>query len=300
MTGCHGDKDSILNRLNLFQEILADQRLWEVDELSFKLYKKDIRRFKPLGYDEEQQLMEKAAKGDTFAIERLVLSNLGFVIHVARKYQNLGLPLNDLISEGNIGLIKAAQKIQNNRFRFRSFAIYEIRGSILQAIYKHRYLIHYPTNVLTKFRRIQKFITKFELINGYCPTEGEIADGLNMAIEIVEDMRDIVLQEMSLDLLFDYIADAELFETIVDGLEMFDSEFNAESLYIDIDETLDKLYDYERKILKMFFGIGCDEITLFEIGDKFGLTKERTRQIKEKAIRKLKGLRSKNLRKYLG
>lgn len=300
MAECQEDKDCILKRLDLLQAILVDQRLWVADELSLKLYKKEIRRFKPLEYDEEQQLMERAEKGDTFAIERLVLSNLGFVINVARKYQNLGLPINDLISEGNFGLIKAARKVQGNRFRFKSFAIYEIRSSILQALYKHGCSIHYPTDIQTKFRRIQKFILKFELSYGYCPTDEEVAEGLNMTIEAVENVRYIVPQEMSLDLLSAYIADNELFETIIGGLETIDAELNSESCYIDIDEALKKLSDREREILKMFFGIGCEEMTLVEIGNKIDLTPERTRQIKEKAIRRMKGQRSKHLKKYLG
>lgn len=300
MAECQEDKYRISERLDSLQEIFANQRLWEVDELSLKLYKKEIRRFKPLGYDEEQQLMLRAENGDALAIERLILSNLGFVINVARKYQNLGLPLNDLISEGNLGLIKAAQKVQGHRFTFKSFAIYEIRSSIFQALHKHSCSIHYPTDILVESRRVQKFILKFELSNGYCPTDEEIAEALNMAIDDVTDSRYIISQELSIDLLSDYINNLELLEGIVGNLEMIDADLNSESLYIDTEDALNRLCDREKVILKMFFGIGCEEMTLVEIGNKFNLTGERTRQIKEKAIRKLKSQMSRHLKKYLG
>lgn len=299
MTEHQEDCTGILKSMDLLQEILENQRVWEVDELSLNLYKKEIIRLKPLSYDDEQQLMEKAENGDAFAIERLVLSNLDFVIHIARKYQNLGLPLNDLISEGNIGLIKAARKVKCNGFRFKTFAVYEIRSSIFQAINKYGCSIHYPIDMLTTFRRIQKFISKFQLINGYCPTDGEIATAMNMPAKNVTDVRYIIPHEMSIDLFYEYMGDPELFELIVNDSEMIDAELSSESLSIDIKDVLGKLYVHEQEILKMFFGIGCNEMSLIEISDKFNCTRERIRQIKEKAIRKLKDGKSISLKCYL-
>lgn len=293
------DCAGILNRIDLLQEILVNHRLWKIEELSLYQYKKEIQRYKLLSYEEEQQLMERAGNGDAIAIKRLTLSHLSFVIHIARKYQNLGLPLNDLISEGNIGLIKAAQKVKRACFRFKTFAAYEIRSSILQAINKYSRSIHHPIDILIKHNTIQQFVSKFLLNNGYYPTDEHIATTMNLSVENVADIRYMTPHEMSIDMLSEYLGNSELLNLIINDYDLIDEGLSSESLSIDVEDALEKLDERERKILKLFFGIGCEEMELPEIGKKLNLTRERTRQLKEKAIRKLKGRKSISLIGYL-
>lgn len=295
---------------DLLQEMSESQRLWEVDKLSHDIYVKEIKRaYKKrfgrkefLDWETEQELIVRASKGDSVAIENLIIANLGLVIYEARKFQNRGLPLNDLISEGNFGLFQAAKKCENRGFRFQTYAKYHIRSSIRQAIMQYGTTIHYPLNILSEFRKIQKFILSYYLKSGDMPSDEFVADSLKMEVDRVANLRYIVKAEISLDALSDYVNNLDLFEALFLGVYTTEADegFRDESLQITILEALSQLSEREQKILKMFFGITCKEMDLVEIGIKFNLTKERTRQIKEKAIRKLKGQRSVLLKMYLG
>lgn len=305
MEDCVGNSKS----MDLLQEILKEQRLWEVDKLSYDIYVKELKRaYKKrfgrrgwLDWETEEKLIIQAEKGDNAAINDLVIANLGIVIHEARKFQNLGLTLNDLISEGNFGLFKAAQRCKNRGFRFSTYARHYIRASIRQAIMQYGTSIHYSSNTLNDFHKIQRFISTYYLQNGYPPSDEDIADSLNMAIEKVSDLRYIVISEVSIDAFSDYVNNLDLFESLFLDRYIYetDSDMQDESLQIEVLETLAKLSEREQEILKMFFGIGCEEMELTDIGVLFNCTRERIRQIKEKAIRKLKGRKSASLRCYL-
>lgn len=299
---CDYNRIDTIRVIDLIQGLLADEPLWEADELSYKLYCKDIRKYHFPDYDEEQLLMSQASKGDDQAINKLFLSHLGLVIHVARKYQNRGLPLNDLISEGNIGLYNATQKIDPNWiFRFGTYAVWYIRAAIKNAIARDGKVVHYPLSVSGRSWRIQKFISSFNLQNGRSPSEEDIAQLLDMPQDRIEDIlaysNSIVSIDLYQELFYDY---DQLLSESANVYEYSDDYLDAQSLSIELDDALDRLTEREKWILKIYFGIGCKEKDIEQIAQMFDLTRERVRQIKEKAIRKLKGQRFRNLRQFLG
>lgn len=318
---CNFSVCQLIQEFDLIEELLADYRLWDVDKLSYDIYVKEIKRAckKEFGnkkrpdYEEEQRLIERVKAGDSTAVEQLVLANLGMVIHEARKFQNLGLPLNDLISEGNYGLLSAAGKVENRGFRFATYAKWYISSSIMSAIMKFGTTIHYPSAILSEYNKIQKLRIKYYLEHGYNPSDNEVAEMLNMSESKVSEIISVIESEISIDafchLCGDYdksdvFLNCAISELPLSYIDLYthktDDELFNESLSIDIEETLGQVSDREKEILKMFYGIGCKEMDSEEIAEKFNLTRERVRQIKEKAIRKLKGKKSAALKHYLG
>ena len=237
------------------------------------------------------------------ALEKLTRANLRFVVSVAKQYQNQGLSLPDLINEGNLGLIKAAEKFDETRgFKFISYAVWWIRQSILQALAEQSRIVRLPLNQVGSLNKISKAFSKFEQENERRPSPEELAEELDIPVDKISDTLKVSGRHISVDAPFVEGEDNSLLDVLVnDDAPIADRSLMNESLSKEIDRALATLTERECEIIKMFFGIGCQEMTLEEIGDKFGLTRERVRQIKEKAIRRLRqGSRSKLLKSYLG
>lgn len=272
------------------------------ESASLDKYLQEIGREELITPSEEVELAQRIKKGDQAALDKLTRANLRFVVSVAKQYQNQGLSLPDLINEGNLGLIRAANKFDETRgFKFISYAVWWIRQSILQALAEQSRIVRLPLNQVGSLNKITKELSKFEQENERRPSAQELADRLNMPVEKVAESLKVSGRHISVDAPFVEGEDNSLLDVLPnEDSPMADSELNRESLSKEVDRALRQLYDREREILKMFFGIGCPEMTLEEIGAKFDLTRERVRQIKEKAIRRLKGQKSKLLKSYLG
>lgn len=272
------------------------------ESASLDKYLQEIGREELISVSEEVELAQKIKKGDKAALEKLIKANLRFVVSVAKQYQNQGLSLPDLINEGNLGLIRAAQKFDETRgFKFISYAVWWIRQSILQALAEQSRIVRLPLNQVGSLNKITKEMARFEQENERRPSTEELAERLDMSVDKISDAIQVSGRPISVDAPFVEGEDNSLLDVLTnDDSPMADADLNKESLSIEVDRALKQLYDREREILKMFFGIGCQEMTLEEIGAKFDLTRERVRQIKEKAIRRLKGQKSKLLKSYLG
>ena len=252
---------------------------------------------------EEVELAQRIRKGDRVALEKLTRANLRFVVSVAKQYQNQGLSLPDLINEGNLGLIKAAEKFDETRgFKFISYAVWWIRQSILQALAEQSRIVRLPLNQVGSLNKISKAFSKFEQENERRPSPEELADELEIPVDKISDTLKVSGRHISVDAPFVEGEDNSLLDVLVnDDSPMADRSLVNESLSREIDRALSTLTEREKDIIQMFFGINTQEMTLEEIGDKFGLTRERVRQIKEKAIRRLRqNSRSKLLKSYLG
>jgi len=272
------------------------------ESASLDKYLQEIGREELISVTEEVELAQRIKKGDHAALEKLTKANLRFVVSVAKQYQNQGLSLPDLINEGNLGLIRAAQKFDETRgFKFISYAVWWIRQSILQALAEQSRIVRLPLNQVGSLNKITKEMSRFEQENERRPSTEELAERLDMPVDKVSDTIQVSGRHISVDAPFVEGEDNSLLDVLNnDDSPMADANLNQESLSKEVDRALKQLYDRERDILKMFFGIGCQEMTLEEIGAKFDLTRERVRQIKEKAIRRLKGQKSKLLKSYLG
>lgn len=272
------------------------------ESASLDKYLQEIGREELISVSEEVELAQRIKKGDHAALEKLTKANLRFVVSVAKQYQNQGLSLPDLINEGNLGLIRAAQKFDETRgFKFISYAVWWIRQSILQALAEQSRIVRLPLNQVGSLNKITKELSKFEQEHERRPSPEELAERLDMPVDKVSDTMKVSGRHISVDAPFVDGEDNSLLDVLPnDDSPMADASLNQESLSKEVDRALKQLYDREREILKMFFGIGCQEMTLEEIGAKFDLTRERVRQIKEKAIRRLKGQKSKLLKSYLG
>ncbi len=272
------------------------------ESASLDKYLQEIGREELITVAEEVELAQRIKKGDHAALEKLTKANLRFVVSVAKQYQNQGLSLPDLINEGNLGLIRAAQKFDETRgFKFISYAVWWIRQSILQALAEQSRIVRLPLNQVGSLNKISKELQKFEQENERRPSSEELAERLDIPVDKISDTLKVSGRSISVDAPFVEGEDNSLLDVLPnDDSPMADSNLNQESLAKEVDRALKQLYDRERDILKMFFGIGCQEMTLEEIGAKFDLTRERVRQIKEKAIRRLKGQKSKLLKSYLG
>lgn len=272
------------------------------ESASLDKYLQEIGREELISVSEEVELAQRIKKGDHAALEKLTKANLRFVVSVAKQYQNQGLSLPDLINEGNLGLIRAAQKFDETRgFKFISYAVWWIRQSILQALAEQSRIVRLPLNQVGSLNKITKELSKFEQENERRPSPEELAERLDMPVDKISDTMKVSGRSISVDAPFVEGEDNSLLDVLPnDDSPMADANLNQESLAKEVDRALKQLYDREREILKMFFGIGCQEMTLEEIGAKFDLTRERVRQIKEKAIRRLKGQKSKLLQSYLG
>ncbi len=272
------------------------------ESASLDKYLQEIGREELISVSEEVELAQRIKKGDQAALDKLTKANLRFVVSVAKQYQNQGLSLPDLIDEGNLGLIRAARKFDETRgFKFISYAVWWIRQSILQALAEQSRIVRLPLNQVGSLNKITKEMSRFEQENERRPSTEELAERLDMAVDKISDTIQVSGRSISVDAPFVEGEDNSLLDVLSnDDSPMADANLNQESLSKEVDRALKQLYDRERDILKMFFGIGCQEMTLEEIGAKFDLTRERVRQIKEKAIRRLKGQKSKLLKSYLG
>ena len=271
---------------------------------SLSRYLEEIGDFEPLNPDREVELAIKIKKDDHSALEELVKANLRFVVSVAKDYQGQGLPLTDLINEGNLGLIKAAGRFDETRgFKFISYAVWWIRQSILQALAEHSRIVRLPLNRVGTISKITKTAEKLEAEIERSPNEKEIGRQLNMTSDEVIDAMRISRRHQSLNAPFRDGDKNSLIDIIKDENQIApDTPLMNDSLKDEIRNSLDTLKDRERMVIKMYFGIERDyALTLNEIGEEFNLTRERVRQIKEKAIRRLRHRsRSKALRNYLG
>ena len=271
---------------------------------SLDKYLQEIGKVDLITAEEEVELAQRIKKGDQFALEKLTKANLRFVVSVAKQYQNQGLTLPDLINEGNLGLIKAAQRFDETRgFKFISYAVWWIRQSILQALAEHSRIVRLPLNRVGTISKITKTAEKLEAEVERSPNEEEIGRNLEMTSDEVIDAMRISRRHHSLNAPFRDGDKNSLIDVIEDDGQIDpDEPLMAESLKDEIRQSLDTLKDRERQVIKMYFGIDRDyALTLNEIGEEFSLTRERVRQIKEKAIRRLRHRsRSKSLRTYLG
>ena len=256
------------------------------ESASLDKYLQEIGREDLITVEEEVELAQQIRKGNRQALEKLTRANLRFVVSVAKQYQNQGLSLPDLINEGNLGLIKAAEKFDETRgFKFISYAVWWIRQSILQALAEQSRIVRLPLNQVGSLNKISKAFSKFEQENERRPSAEELAEQLDLPVDKVVDSLKVSGRHISVDAPFVDGEDNSLLDVLVnDDSPMADNTLVNESLSREIDRALSTLSDREKEIIQMFFGIGMQEMTLEEIGDKFGLTRERVRQIKEKAI----------------
>lgn len=273
------------------------------ESASLDKYLQEIGKEDLITVEEEVELAQRIKKGDQEALEKLTKANLRFVVSVAKQYQNQGLSLPDLINEGNLGLIKAAEKFDETRgFKFISYAVWWIRQSILQALAEQSRIVRLPLNQVGSLNKINKAFARFEQENERTPSPEELASALDLPKEKVTDTMRVAGRHVSVDAPFADGDDNNLLDVLVNtDSPNADRGLINESLSTEVDRALATLTERERDIVKYFFGIGCQEMTLEEIGDKFGLTRERVRQIKEKAIRRLRqNSRCKLLKSYLG
>ncbi|MFA5712954.1 MAG: RNA polymerase sigma factor RpoD/SigA [Bacteroidales bacterium] len=273
------------------------------ESASLDKYLQEIGREELITVEEEVELAQRIKKGDQEALEKLTRANLRFVVSVAKQYQNQGLSLPDLINEGNLGLIKAAEKFDETRgFKFISYAVWWIRQSILQALAEQSRIVRLPLNQVGSLNKINKALAKFEQENERVPSPAELSDLLGIPKDKITDTLRVSGRHVSVDAPFVDGEDNSLLDVLVNSdSPNADKGLVYESLNKEIERALSTLTERERAIIKYFFGIGVSEMTLEEIGVNFDLTRERVRQIKEKAIRRLKhSARSKMLKSYLG
>ncbi|MBR2292214.1 MAG: RNA polymerase sigma factor RpoD/SigA [Prevotella sp.] len=266
-------------------------------------YLQEIGKEEMISVEEEVELAQRIRKGDHKALERLTKANLRFVVSVAKQYQNQGLSLPDLINEGNVGLIKAAEKFDETRgFKFISYAVWWIRQSILQAIAEQSRIVRLPLNQVGSVNKINKVLNKFEQENERRPSIEEISEHLDLPEDKIDEAMSVSNRHVSVDAPFVDGEDNSLLDVLVnDDAPMADRALLVESLKAEINKALKMLNDRERGVVEAFYGINQPEMTLEEIGTKFGLTRERVRQIKEKAIRRLRTTtNNKILKTYLG
>ena len=269
---------------------------------SLDKYLQEIGREELISVDEEVELARRIREGDERAVDKLARANLRFVVSVAKQYQNQGLSLPDLINEGNLGLIKAARKFDETRgFKFISYAVWWIRQSILQALAEQSRIVRLPLNQVGSLNKISKALSRFEQAHERRPSAEELAESMDVPVDKIADTLKVSSRHISMDAPLVDGEDNSLLDVLSnDDSPMADSSLNRESLSQEVERALRQLNERERETLRMFFGIGCREMSLEEIGERFDLTRERVRQIKEKAIRHLKGQKSRLLKAYLG
>ena len=273
------------------------------ESASLDKYLQEIGKEDLITVEEEVELAQRIRKGDQEALEKLTKANLRFVVSVAKQYQNQGLSLPDLINEGNLGLIKAAETFDETRgFKFISYAVWWIRQSILQALAEQSRIVRLPLNQVGSLNKINKAFARFEQEHERVPSPEELAQELELPREKVTDTLRVAGRHISVDAPFADGEDNSLLDVLVNpDSPNADRGLINESLATEVERALETLTERERDIIRYFFGIGCSEMTLEEIGEKFDLTRERVRQIKEKAIRRLRhSSRSKLLKSYLG
>ena len=279
------------------------QSITNRESASLDKYLQEIGREDLVSIEEEIELAQRIRKGDRKALERLTKANLRFVVSVAKQYQNQGLSLPDLINEGNLGLIKAAEKFDETRgFKFISYAVWWIRQSILQAIAEQSRIVRLPLNQVGSVNKINRLLNKFEQENERRPSVEELSSQINLPEEKIDDALKAPSRHISVDAPFVEGEDNSPLDVLInDDAPTTDRSLVLESLHTEIKSALKGLNERERNVLEAFYGIDQPEMTLEEIGVKYGLTRERVRQIKEKAIRRLRAnTNNKVLKAYLG
>lgn len=270
---------------------------------SLDKYLQDIGKEELLSTEEEVDLANRIKKGDQKALERLTKANLRFVVSVAKQYQNQGLALPDLINEGNMGLIKAAERFDETRgFKFISYAVWWIRQSILQAIADQSRIVRLPLNQVSSVNKISQLSSRFEQEHERRPSIDEISEHIDLPTEKIDEAMNINGKHVSVDAPFVDGDDSSLLDILVnDNSPSADKQLLQESLRQEIEKALQGLNERERLVITAHYGIGQPEMTLDEIGEKYHLTRERVRQIKEKAIRRLRNnTKNDTLKAYLG
>ncbi|MBR5688812.1 MAG: RNA polymerase sigma factor RpoD/SigA [Prevotella sp.] len=270
---------------------------------SLDKYLREIGHEPLISIEEEVELAQRIHKGDREALEKLTRANLRFVVSVAKQYQNQGLSLPDLINEGNLGLIRAAEKFDETRgFKFISYAVWWIRQSILQAIAEQSRLVRVPLNQVGLQGIINRELNKFEQLHERRPSIDEIADRVDVPQEKIEEAMKGSTRHVSVDAPFADDEENSLLDILPDtDAPSADKGLVDESLRKEISHALQMLSERERHVIEAFFGINQPEMTLEEIGEKYDLSRERVRQIKEKAIRRLRhNTKNKMLKTYLG
>ena len=291
------------NNETIMRQLKITKSITNRESASLDKYLQEIGKEEMISAEEEVELAQRIKKGDQKALERLTKANLRFVVSVAKQYQNQGLSLPDLINEGNLGLLKAAERFDETRgFKFISYAVWWIRQSILQALAEQSRIVRLPLNQVGSLNKINKALSKFEQEYERQPSNEELSEMIDVPKDKISDTLRVGSRHVSVDAPFVEGEDNSLLDVLPnDDSPSADKGLVNESLNTEIERALSTLTDREREIIKSFFGIGCQEMTLEEIGERFGLTRERVRQIKEKAIRRLKSpSRSKLLKSYLG
>ena len=273
------------------------------ESASLEKYLQEIGHERMISTDEEVALAQRIKQGDSSALEELTRANLRFVVSVAKQYQNQGLSLPDLINEGNLGLIKAAQRFDETRgFKFISYAVWWIRQSILQAIAEQSRLVRLPLNQVGSVNKVNRAANKFEQVYERRPSAEELASDVNLPEEKVERAMKSHSRHVSVDAPFADDDGGSLLDVLPNGnIPDTDRPLIQESLREEVSRVLMHLSDRERAVIEAYFGLGQPELTLEEIAEKYGLTRERVRQIKEKAVRRLRH-KTKNelLKSFLG
>ena len=289
--------------LTIMRQLKITKSITNRESESLEKYLQEISKEELLTSEEEVELAQRIRNGDQKALDKLTKANLRFVVSVAKQYQNQGLSLPDLINEGNLGLIKAAEKFDETRgFKFISYAVWWIRQSILQAIAEQSRIVRLPLNQVGSVNKINRVLNKFEQENERRPSVDEISEKVDLPKEKIDEAMNINGRHVSVDAPFSESDEGSLLDVLInDDSPMADRTLVIESLKAEINTALKTLTERERNIVEAFFGINQPELTLEEIGVKFGLTRERVRQIKEKAIRRLRNsTKNKLLKTYLG
>ncbi len=286
------------------RQLKISKQITNRESASLDKYLLEIGKVDLLTPEEEVELAKKIKSGDHLALEKLTKANLRFVVSVAKQYQNQGLTLGDLINEGNLGLIKAAQRFDETRgFKFISYAVWWIRQSILQALAEQSRIVRLPLNRVGSLNKVNRTFTELEQKFEREPSPQEVSDHLDMDIMEVKEAIKVSGRHLSMDAPFASGEETNLFDVLENELELPpDNTLITESLKKEIKRALDTLTQRESDVITYYFGLEeSNSLTLEEIGEKFGLTRERVRQIKEKAIRRLRhASRSKSLKTYLG
>jgi RNA polymerase primary sigma factor len=286
------------------RQLKISKQITNRESQSLDKYLQEIGKVDLLTADEEVILAKKIKEGDQIALEKLTKANLRFVVSVAKQYQNQGLTLGDLINEGNLGLIKAAQRFDETRgFKFISYAVWWIRQSILQALAEQSRIVRLPLNRVGSLNKISKTFSELEQKYEREPSPDELADVLKVTVAEVIDTMKISGRHVSMDAPFIQGEENSLLDVLEnDGEDTPDQGLISDSLRKEVTRALGTLTQREADVIALYFGLnGEHALTLEEIGEKFSLTRERVRQIKEKAIRRLRHTtRSKTLKPYLG